>query len=569
MNPVSPKFAALSTVARWLVSHGALTVIVLTFVGRVLLCTAVFAQSPLSTGDAKGSVLLNSGAFIQFEVADKAVKTSYQYEHATYTGRKSRANPDHPIRMVPRAGASLRAAVDNNRGTIFSKDQVAVGGELALNGGWSNLVSHRQSRREQRFQGPLTVIIRDILENQGKKRPSLKLLHDTLTHVATLLENARNKIASDSDKELKEALDEQKAAEATATEAAKALEHGSEKPTAEADKVKLRTDYEQALIASRAATARLERIAKARGDSLKKVLNIFELRRRDYESLHPEFASAIRTQYPSVKKTIEDRFPDLFEKTQRSHPVLTTAQPAAGPLTTEERFVLDYVLNGLPEPTDDAAQKMRKQDVARILRYLTARGPGSVMFDQIDLRIGISRNQYKILAPDAAFASQVRTEKPVALSAILSYSIELAGRPGGGGWPRIFGIALGAEQRNNAGSLASIDLRDVVFSSGDGTSTIRTGETVQKVLRGSYERYRAFIASTDFVIYPPFFKNRIAVNGFSRYETGGGGVDGGLTPGIGALLVQEGAPRKVNGGVSLYWENTKSAKADLIIGFNF
>ena len=511
-----------------------------------------WAQSPFSSGTGPGSILLDRGGFIQFEAADKAIQVGYQYENLRYVDRQRAERPAQRVRMVPRLGASLRAAADNNRGSIFADDQLAAGGKVTVNFGWSNLVTYRRSRNEDRRDTPLRIILRRLVEEGGATRLSLKDLLQKVVDESVRLQKTIARTPAPDDTALTKIMERQDTAAAVEGRAAAELNAA----VSEAARERLRAHYHAAVAERRVADAAFARLVRERTDSLNAASEGFRVRRDDYMSLHPAIAREVARRYPSPAPSVP---PAPESSGERS-------------MTPEERFVLRYILDGAPSPDDVEEYEAHRRGIAMARHRLAVRGPGNAYWDQLDLRVGASRSQHRLLAPDAAFGDQVVTEKPVALTALVSYSIEYGSSPGGA-WPRVLGIGVGAERRDNSGALSSVDLRDVVFSSesdpSSGRRVVRTGEVVRKVLRGTLDEYNAFVASTDFVLYPPQFKNRVGVNAFTRYASGGAGVDDEFTPGIGAMLVKEGAPRKVLGGISLAWKRTRDPEVDLVVGFNF
>jgi hypothetical protein len=134
----------------------------------------------------------------------------------------------------------------------------------------------------------------------------------------------------------------------------------------------------------------------------------------------------------------------------------------------------------------------------------------------------------------------------------------------------LFGIAAGAERRNNLS-----DLQQVTFETTLVPAPANTSTSIAKTQGGYLGAYREYIAApiyTDMLfvlpqsITVPGFKSQIAFDAFTRSDLGASNrsADGGL----GVFLTKPGAPTKVTGGVAGSW-NGGRIKVALVASYNF
>jgi hypothetical protein len=186
-------------------------------------------------------------------------------------------------------------------------------------------------------------------------------------------------------------------------------------------------------------------------------------------------------------------------------------------------------------------------------------GPGRMTFDWLTLRMSYERSQHSLVDASAAFVDQISTQDFNGWGALLSYNLEFEG-------PSVLGLSFGVEKRNNVGALRSVDIRDLMSTSTDGSS-VRTIEVMRKALSGEYKESVETTLSTDYIVLPRFLDSRIAVDLFTRTNFSETSND--FRPGIGIFLTQDRAPTRVIGGISFYEDREENLAVDLVLGFNF
>ena len=127
-----------------------------------------------------------------------------------------------------------------------------------------------------------------------------------------------------------------------------------------------------------------------------------------------------------------------------------------------------------------------------------------------------------------------------------------------GGW--VFGLASGAERRNNLSSLKQVNLETVIVSAPPGgTSSIVKS---QAGYYGSYQQYIGAPIYQDAVCFLPAWKkkhlgldNRIGLDILSRSDVAAANRSG--AGGLGLFLLDKNDPFKVIGGVTAIYDGTK------------
>ena len=133
-----------------------------------------------------------------------------------------------------------------------------------------------------------------------------------------------------------------------------------------------------------------------------------------------------------------------------------------------------------------------------------------------------------------------------------------------------FGIAAGAERRNNLD-----DLKKVTFETVLVPAPVGSANSVVKTQSGFFGNYREYIAApvyTDllFVLPPkvkiPKLDYQIGIDAFTRSDVAAfnRSTDGGL----GIFLTEKGKPTKVIGGLSVSWNGGKTTVA-VVASYNF
>ena len=133
-----------------------------------------------------------------------------------------------------------------------------------------------------------------------------------------------------------------------------------------------------------------------------------------------------------------------------------------------------------------------------------------------------------------------------------------------------FGVAAGAERRNNLDTLKAVTFQTAILPAvtGGTTEIVKT----QSGFLGSYAQYIAAPLYTDIVYVVPkltapgFKKTSIAVDGFTRFDLAPAyrSADGG----IGLFITEKGAPTKAYGGVTASWNGGK-AKLAVVASYVF
>jgi hypothetical protein len=218
-----------------------------------------------------------------------------------------------------------------------------------------------------------------------------------------------------------------------------------------------------------------------------------------------------------------------------------------------DQSVIDLLTNGTSDPNAPIARKARK--------HLVKSGPGDMNHDQIDLQIGYTKSSFPIFDPTGTtLKNQIQPTDSQGLSAILSYSAEYIDVP------RVLGIAVGIQRRNNSEDLRKITLQDTSFNFTEG-STRREGIRTKSALIGPLETFTATVVNTDFVVLPREFKSRLGINLFTRNTIVSRNWN--TRYGLGVFLTQNGVPRKIIGGVSVTNGDKRQANVNLFAGYNF
>lgn len=137
------------------------------------------------------------------------------------------------------------------------------------------------------------------------------------------------------------------------------------------------------------------------------------------------------------------------------------------------------------------------------------------------------------------------------------------------GW-FLYGVAVGAERRNNLDDLKQISFETTLIAAPQNTTT-----AVVKTQAGYLGKYREYVAApvyTDLLfILPekvkvPGVKSRIAIDAFTRSDVAAANRYG--DGGVGIFVTKKGAPTKVMGGIAASWNGGKGRVA-LVASYNF
>jgi hypothetical protein len=132
----------------------------------------------------------------------------------------------------------------------------------------------------------------------------------------------------------------------------------------------------------------------------------------------------------------------------------------------------------------------------------------------------------------------------------------------------LFGIALGAQKKNNADDLTKVDVEDQVFTSQNGT-TMRSATKTQKVLLGTYEEATDFTLDADLIWKPQIldWNYRVGIDLFTRSNYASKKAM--FNPGIGLFLSPKGKPLQVIGAISVVRRSDNKVEVDLVAGAHF
>jgi hypothetical protein len=134
----------------------------------------------------------------------------------------------------------------------------------------------------------------------------------------------------------------------------------------------------------------------------------------------------------------------------------------------------------------------------------------------------------------------------------------------------LFGVAAGAERRNNLDDLSPVTFQTSIAAAptGGAISVVNTKDG----FLGDYRQYVAAPIYTDllFILPPsiklPGFDSQIAIDGFTRSDVASFHryTDGG----IGVFLTKKGSPTRVVGGLAASWNDGK-VRVALVASYNF
>ncbi|RYZ69035.1 MAG: hypothetical protein EOP09_08420 [Proteobacteria bacterium] len=187
-------------------------------------------------------------------------------------------------------------------------------------------------------------------------------------------------------------------------------------------------------------------------------------------------------------------------------------------------------------------------------------GPGGMTWDSLTFAVGYSKDQIKVLDPDATFADQITSNDVKGRTFRATYNAHFDGR-----LPSAVGLSLISEPQYNKSSLKEVNVEDQTTST-DG-STTRIISTSRKAFQGNFASSRGLSVNTDWILYPRKFSANVGVNLFTRYRTSG---DHFFTPGIGLFRFKEKTPSSPTFGFTLRRDDDKSgARFDLVTGIGF
>ena len=178
--------------------------------------------------------------------------------------------------------------------------------------------------------------------------------------------------------------------------------------------------------------------------------------------------------------------------------------------------------------------------------------PGPIKEDWFLLDAGYGRSSFYVYPTNAIPSASTPKTDFDRFRAILAYNLFAQGN-------MIFGIATGAERRNNLSDLKATSLQTVVVAAPTGSST-----TVVKNQAGYYGSYKVYIGApiyTDALFYLPAkmtvpgFDNRIGVDLFTRSDLAA--VNRSASGGIGIFLFKKTDPLTCVGGLTASYDGTK------------
>jgi hypothetical protein len=177
---------------------------------------------------------------------------------------------------------------------------------------------------------------------------------------------------------------------------------------------------------------------------------------------------------------------------------------------------------------------------------------GPIKEDWFLLDAGYGRSSFYLYPTNTAPSTSTPKTDFDRFRAILAYNLFAQG-------DMIFGIAAGAERRNNLSDLQTTSLQTVVVAAPTGSPS-----SVVKTQAGYYGNYKEYIAApiyTDALFYLPAkmsvpgFDNRVGVDLFTRSDVAA--VNRSASGGIGIFLFKKTDPLTCVGGLTASYDGTK------------
>jgi hypothetical protein len=201
---------------------------------------------------------------------------------------------------------------------------------------------------------------------------------------------------------------------------------------------------------------------------------------------------------------------------------------------------------------DPSSPEYAEQKAALVAALVKASNKG---YPWVALQIEGRAAQYRMYDSTAAFGSQITKQSFEGGSIHGLYNILLPNR--------LYGVSIGIERGNNVDDLDEISITDRTTVVSGGVSRI-IDQTV-KAYDGTFKKVDRAPAGFDAVWWPDG-NSRVAFSVFARDDLRDASAS--FVPGLGAFLVQQGAPTNVIGGVTLSFKKGKPT-AQIVAGYSF
>lgn len=131
-------------------------------------------------------------------------------------------------------------------------------------------------------------------------------------------------------------------------------------------------------------------------------------------------------------------------------------------------------------------------------------------FDYLNIKLGYGAASYKMLSNNSSFDEQINSEIFNKTSISVSYNYFLNGN-------MLFGVSGGYERTNNINQLPKLKIRESTFVGSDTIGNInRSGYEEYTAWKGSLESIDQLSLYIDYLYFPDFLDNRIALSFYSR-----------------------------------------------------
>lgn len=486
-------------------------------------------QQPLSDGEKKGTLLLDTGGFFQFNAADPSIRFGYIYDKSK-AGRKT----DWTL------GVGVGAKLNNNQGSLIGSNKIAASAQFDVSGGLKYLFAKKFEAKEVMVTTVFLAGMERVLKKNGTisqdaRLPNPKQLGGMLTSsIPTITLASKNKFINTL-KDLIKSLGDKEELQTYL----KALSESSN--TEQRAKIQLLVDEleKKQRIKNALETLALDIENKA---SIVELVSVIEDRISTDPALKPYLENHIREL--RSKAAIVDSF-DAKQK---------PAQLIAAP--TLDRYLNDLVSLCLVISKTDSFCGIKGNEIGEIFQLDELKKYGN--FDRLVFQGGYIFRQYNLFNPSATFAEQLNKKDFHSPSAQLIYTYQLGGN-------KLIGASIGMEKSNNSSELTEIDIRDYMTAT-SGTTTREFGRS-RKALLGDFRQYTRTFVNTDLAWFPGSLKSRVGINFFTRSVITGNNK--GFRPGIGVFLSEKGAPTRVVGGVTAFMDEKGKANISLTAGYNF
>lgn len=141
-------------------------------IALIVICSKpTWAQSPFSTGEASGSIVLTQGGFIQANFDKTLFRIAYELDRKDQDAARIREqHPDQRVHYVGRYGLEIQARPSGNVASFFRSNNLTVGSRVTLSYGLGNVISYQPSANELIRSG-----------EQGSQENAGCLIYDWLT----------------------------------------------------------------------------------------------------------------------------------------------------------------------------------------------------------------------------------------------------------------------------------------------------------------------------------------------------------------------------------------------------